>query len=290
MALDSTVLRTRRSILVAVAGAAAAVVMPVIGRVAPVDAANGDAVKVGQSFAGTAATTIRNSSSTGDGIVGRSSSATGAGIHGTNSAGGDAVLATGATGVGVHAVVSNGVGVRAELSGVGAAILAQSLTSSPAVEAINFGTGAALIASTAVGSAITAFAGGSEPSVLAEGGQGPGVTGQTKGVSAPTVRAGVIGASDTHYGGYFKSDSGTALKVLGRVSFTHGGRFRIAAGVIGETFSLSGVRPSSYVLATLQTNHSGLWIQAVVPGTDSFEVHLNKSVATDIVIGCLVVN
>ena len=69
----------------------------------------------------------------------------------------------------------------------------------------------------------------------------------------------------------------TALNVDGRVKFSRSGRTTIASGASSKVVALAGVTTASYVVATLQTNRAGVWIQAVLPAAGKFTVYLNKA-------------
>jgi hypothetical protein len=101
-------LRTRRRVLGAGLGALAAAAASMLGRATPTQAANGDAVRVGQTNTGTAPTTIKNSNSyavIGDGYYG---------VYGKGENVG--VLAQADDGIGVWGTDygDTGVGVRGE--------------------------------------------------------------------------------------------------------------------------------------------------------------------------------
>jgi hypothetical protein len=84
--------------------------------------------------------------------------------------------------------------------------------------------------------------------------------------------------------------SQTALQVMGRVRFDRGGRVSIGANARSKTFTKAGVTTSSYVLATLQTHVTGLYIAAVVPGSGRFTVYLSKAPGKKVYLGYLVIN
>jgi hypothetical protein len=53
---------------------------------------------------------------------------------------------------------------------------------------------------------------------------------------------------------------------------------------------MTGVRSTSYVLATVQANIADLAVRGVVPGTDKLTIYLTKSVASTVAVGFLVIN
>jgi hypothetical protein len=48
------------------------------------------------------------------------------------------------------------------------------------------------------------------------------------------------------------------------------------------------IETSSFVLATLQTSVSGLYVRAVVPASGSFRIYLSKSPGRKVTVGWLV--
>jgi hypothetical protein len=281
MSVDPSTRQTRRGLLAAATAAVAGLFAGGIGRTALVQAANGDAVQVGKSYQGTKATTLANTSTADgkNGIVGRSASGTGAGVLGDNTSDGDGVLGTSQGGTALHGITDYGIALRATATGLGVGIFAEAHGSGPAVTAANVS-----------GPGIQGVAGSGQPGVSGTSDTGPGVAGTTSGASVPSTRAGVVGASDAHVGGYFTSDTGAALKVDGRAVFSRGGRFTIAPGIISKLVQVQGVRPSSYVLAMIQADRPGVHIRAVVPKTDAFVVHFNAAPAQNTVVGYLVLN
>ena len=116
MDLDANVPRSRRAVLAASVGGAAALLAQALGRPMVADAANGDAVTVGGSFSGTAPTTITNaagdavqainSATSGSGLVAHATAATGT-TYGVFSQS-DSTDGTGVLGVGALSGVVGG--------------------------------------------------------------------------------------------------------------------------------------------------------------------------------------
>lgn len=114
MAIPESPVRSRRAVLAGAFGGIAALAVSALGRPAATDAANGDAVKVGQLKTGSVLTTIdssasgfkgKSSSAAGSGIIGQSTNGTGFGVNGINTA-------TSGTPTGVRgAATGNGIGV-----------------------------------------------------------------------------------------------------------------------------------------------------------------------------------
>ena len=82
----------------------------------------------------------------------------------------------------------------------------------------------------------------------------------------------------------------TALQVQGKVKFSRSGRVAISEGASSKLVTMSGVTATSYVIATLQTSSSGLYVRAVVTATGQFRIYLSKSAPKRVVVGYLVVN
>lgn len=95
-----------------------------------------------------------------------------------------------------------------------------------------------------------------------------GVTGQAETTSAPGVRA--VGATS----------SSPALEVVGKMKFNRAGRKTIGAGKSSLVVSMAGVSSTSKILAVLNSNRSGRYVRAVVPGSGQFTIYLNSSVSS----------
>jgi hypothetical protein len=80
------------------------------------------------------------------------------------------------------------------------------------------------------------------------------------------------------------------LNVTGKAKFSRSGRTSIASGQYARKITMAGVTTSSYVIATLQTRRTGVYVHAVVPGTGYFYIYLNKAVTATTYVGYLVIN
>jgi len=98
MAVDTSINRSRRAILMGALGGVAAAVATAVGRATPVSAADGDIVHVGQHYSASG-TTVIHASGYADGFYGSSQSATG--IYGTSD-----------SGIGVSGGSNSGYGVK----------------------------------------------------------------------------------------------------------------------------------------------------------------------------------
>lgn len=70
-----------------------------------------------------------------------------------------------------------------------------------------------------------------------------------------------------------------ALLVQGPAEFTRSGRTYVRAGTASKAVSLPGCTSSTLVFAVLSTSRSGRFVRAVVASTGSFRVYLNQSVS-----------
>jgi hypothetical protein len=86
------------------------------------------------------------------------------------------------------------------------------------------------------------------------------------------------------------SNDSTALRVLGKVSFSRSGRVTMSKGTKTRTVNLSGTTATSKVFAVLATSESGRWVRAVHPATGSFKIFLNTSLATKAVVSWFVLD
>jgi hypothetical protein len=80
------------------------------------------------------------------------------------------------------------------------------------------------------------------------------------------------------------ADTGTvperALRVEGRAEFTRSGRARISAGHAKKTVSLAGCTGNTLVIAVINSNRAGRYVRAAVPTTGSFTIYLNSTVSS----------
>jgi len=109
-------------------------------------------------------------------------------------------------------------------------------------------------------------------------GTGPGVIG-----TAPGAGSGVLAEN---------TGTGPALTVSGRAFFSTAGVLTVSAGQSSVTKTGVTLTGSSLLFATLQQNHSGVWVQSAVPDVagSSFTVHLNKAVAASTTVAWFTIN
>jgi hypothetical protein len=80
------------------------------------------------------------------------------------------------------------------------------------------------------------------------------------------------------------------LHVNGRVRFNRAGKASMSATQASKAITKAGVTSSSYVIATLQTPVSGVFVRAVVPAAGKFTIYLSKAPGKTVYIGYLVIN
>ncbi len=264
--------RTRRAVLGAALGAAAATVASALGRAAPVRANNGDAVTVGGSFDGTNPTSITNSN--GDGIVARNTSAAASGLfaHATAGSGptygvfarSDSTAGTGVAGVD-YATDGSTRGVYGESrSADGAGVYGTNLATSGNPKGV-YGVSTAQHGSGVYGH-------------NSAGSDAAGVLGNT------TFGYGVLGKATSGIGVSAYATSGLALFVNGRAAFRRSGRASIPAGkTYVDVTPDGGLASSANVLATLQRKRSGVFVAAArinYPSAGKARIYLNKVAST----------
>ena len=117
--------------------------------------------------------------------------------------------------------------------------------------------------------------------------------GADRGVYGISANEGVVGVGSNV--GVRAESSKTALKVVGKATFSRSGKTTIAAGLTKKDVSMTGLTSSTIVTATLQgAPITGLWVQTVqvVSASNKFTIYLNKAVPSGktATIGYFVVN
>jgi hypothetical protein len=264
MAMDPSVPHSRRAILAASLGGVAALAVKAAMAPAQTLAGNGDSVRLGMSNIATVTTSIQDSSSSFD-------------LLSLYSSGGTSLRSASDDGAGVVAISIQGTGVAATSThdnGVHG-------SSANAAKSGVWGE------STAGGYGVSGSTGGSTAAGVwgSNSGGGQGV----RGTSVSGV--GVRGVAKTGVGVQAVADPGAvALRVDGRVQFQRSGRAKVNAAQSSVLVSMAGVTTSSYVIATVQANLSGVYVRGVVPANGSFRIYLSKVVASAVSVGFLVVN
>ena len=291
MSVDSSAPRSRRAVLAAALGGLGAVVVSRFVTPESVKAADGDALVVGSAHTGAtetsitvsgAANAIAGSSDIGTGLRGASTSTdpivysldpndplpvgNATGVIGT--AGDTTNLAgnTGETGVyGYSDITSSSSGVWGDsVTGTGV-----------------YGTGDAGLVG--FGGTVGVYALGAV-GIWGDGSAADtGVYGFAGNTAAPFPPAGV-GVQASAAAGLI------ALNVTGKAKFSRSGRTSFAATKYSKKVTMAGVTSSSYVIATLQSKRTGIYVQSVVPTTGYFTIYLNKAVSSTTYVGYLVIN
>jgi len=304
MTTDLVTPRSRRALLGAALGGAAAAVGAALGRPAAAFAADGDPVLIGQSSSGTQTTTI-----TGNVDPVLAVTATGAGTALVVAGAGDAISAAADGGIGILGQSDKFAGVSGQSSSIDP--IADATVRNTGV----MGTAGALDAIAASTNEVgvygfSATSGGSA-GVWGDTVDGNGVVGTGYWGAYGTGRVGVVGdvapagtgvyafigdtvAPDPPAGralyAHSVSTSQLALEAVGKVRFSRSGRVAISKGASSKAVTMSGVSTSSYVIATLQSNQSGLYVKCVVPASGKFTIVLSKACAASCVVGYFVIN
>jgi hypothetical protein len=230
-------------------------------------------------------TALNGASATGVAVKGTSSSY-GTGVHGesgmgvgvrglsTNSAG---VYGTSVYGTGVHAISTGENALYAACSGGGDAIFAESFGGYGAFVRSDAPDRPVVFAQAMGGSAgVHGHAGDSQPAAQAN----TGVQGTTQGSGT---------------GGYFSSPTGNAIRVQGKASFSRAGRTLVPKGRSYVDVTVTGgLGSSAFVVATLQSPRSGVWVSYVrinYPSAGKARIQLNKvaSTTTTTAVGWIVI-
>jgi hypothetical protein len=272
--------RSRRAVLAAAAGSAAALVAGSLARPLSADAAS--AALMTEVDNATAATTSITSSVNGDVAAGfettvagqaaaiHGHSPEGIGVHGTNPTSGAGVVGDSDEAVGVFGRTGDPSGYP-EIAGNTAGVIGYSgVSGQPGV----LGVGD-------VGMESSGFIG-----MFAVG--APALVGIGDGLGPPgSFGTGVYGYAGSvlpaeppnNIGVYARGDGAAlALKVQGKTQFSRSGRSYVAAGQRTRAISVPGLTAYNLVIVTLQTYRSGVYVAAAVPTTGKFTVNLNKAV------------
>ncbi len=283
MSIDQQAPRSRRAVLGAALGGLGALVASRLASPAKVSANPGDAVLVDGTHTGAATTSI-TSTTIGPAITGSSA---GVGVYGASIAG-TGLLGT--AGDNSAQTVGTEIGVRgfSGLSSDSAGVWGQSVDGAGTVGTSGEnGTGVVANAG-GYGLFADAYFGVYAYGRVAVTGDAfsdsTGVYGFSGTIDAPLPPAGV-GVQATA-----GSTSQIALNVTGRAKFSRSARTFISAGSYSRKVTMAGVTTSSYIIATLQTRRTGVYVHAVVPASGYFVIYLNKAVTATTYVGYLVIN
>jgi hypothetical protein len=294
--------RSRRQLLAGGTGALAAVLAAeALARPAPAAAANGDPVILGQQNDATSATVITNSTDTQVALhcIGTSSSGgvwgssdIGTGVAGETNTGLGVFGRGGSTGIGVRGLAQQHAAVSGESGGDGVYGQSGNIRTSDSTR-----TGVHGVTDSTTAGAVWGENVGGGPGVKGTASTGDGVGGITSsghgviGLSTGTGD-GVAGASAGGTG-VLAVGNKTALKVQGPAAFSRSGVLTIKAGHSTATKTRIALTPASFVLATIQGNVAGVYVQGVTLVTRSprsFTIHLNKTVSKNLKVAWFAVN
>jgi len=289
--VNETETRSRRSLLAAAAGGAAALA---VNAAVPTGVVRATAIGMQSGFDNVAdAPTTLSAASGLDGVAMMSftNSAAAAGSDGVRG------VATGGA-VEVDLTTHGGSGVRAEGSSFGQGVFAVSgATTGVATDTHLTGVyGYAEASADPKWSGSGVWGDSPDTGVFGSGyygvygAGGYGVYGLTQ---AGPSGIGVFGDGDVSGTGlYGYSGSGYGLVVEGKFRLkTKSGKITVAKG---KTYyaktGLPGVTSSSIVIAVLQNVPSGTWIRAAVPGSGKITVYFNKALPSTAIVGWMVLN
>ena len=316
---DSGPRRRRRELLAGAVGALGLIAAETVAGATPAQAANGDPVLQGSNNGPATSRTMvftanntefasladPNTSSkgslglyghgqdigvlgdsTGTGVQGNGGSNHGVGVRGNG----------GGTSVGVFGVggPDNGSGVLGQANGTGIGVIGQGGSSGTGVQGTGSGAGHGVTGDafgTGVGVVGTGNAFGVVGEATGEGVRGIGLDGVVGQTSTGNGVHGLV-SSSAGVAVFAENTFGIALKATGRTVFNRSGVLTVPAGSSTVTHSGIALAAQSLILATLQQNRAGVFVQAAVPDVagSSFTIHLSKAVSKNTTVAWLVVN
>jgi len=246
------IVRSRRAVLAAAAGGAAALAASAIGPATVAAAAANMQTETDNATA--LPTGVTNSTADSQALFGHATGA-GNGVEGTS-----------ATGHGARGVSTDTSDPTNDVSNAGVVGVAGDTNNIPA------------------NIALTGVFGYSDPSPV-DGFVGAGVWGDSGDIGViGTGALGVIGIAEdaSGIGVLATTDVGGARSLLveGKAEFTRSGRTSISAGHSSKAVTLAGCTSSTLVFAVLSSNRSGKYVRAVVPASGKFTIYLNSSVSS----------
>jgi hypothetical protein len=268
MAIDTSVVRSRRNLLTGMLGAAGAAAAATLARASAAIAAgdDGQVIHVGDDFAHIhSETSLRNTSNDAD-ILAASSAAGGIGVRGQSHSY-TGVQGSSDTATGVWGFSGSGNGVQGNSGSPSA--------SGVYGEHVGWGNG---------------VAGRSNARPLGRNGVYAAAM-----LGDNTANGVGVWARSAHGVGLFAEGlNGDAVAIYARgiVQFTRSGQLIVKAGTKAVTKTGLRIDQGTLVLAALQQNRTGVWVQSAVPSAtgSSFTIRLNKSVAADTRVAWFLVN
>jgi hypothetical protein len=286
MSVETSAPRSRRAVLAAALGGLGAVIASRIATPSAVNAAAGDPITVDNSVSGAATTALASTGANAAFAV----TGVGQGVSGTTPDGtGLWGASTDATPIadftapghrtGIAGVTGSGTGIANNTGEVGVYGFSDVSGNSTGVWGDST-SGYGLI-----GSGLVGVYGTGQFGVIGDvSASGTGVYGFAGASAAPFPPAGVAVQATAG------SIAQVALNVSGKARFSRSGRTRVLAGGSRRKIVMAGVTTSSYIIATLQTRRTGVYVHAVVPAAGYFTIYLNKTVSATTYIGYLVIN
>ena len=254
-------LRTRRSLLTAAAGGAAALA---VSAIKPAGVAAAPANMQTETDNATTATTLISNSTAGSTAFIANAATSGTGMRGNSAKGTGLVGVSDDTSDPATNVQNAGVvGVAGSLSNIADNIGLTGVygVSDQSPDPDNF---------TAAGvwgeSADVGVIGSGGVGMLGDGGVG------VIGISGATDGFGVLAQQD--------ADDALALGVAGRAAFTRSGKTTVSAGNKSKTVNLADCTTQTIVFAVLASNRDGRYVRAAVPSAGSFKIYLNGNVSS----------
>jgi hypothetical protein len=294
VAVETGAPATRRSILAAGLGGLVALVAAALGRPSAVRALDGQPALLGTANTSTIETSFQNTDSgeislramQGAGTAIRGESSGGVALHGEDAAAGSGLTASSESGTG--AVVTSGSGKGFEAASNSSTAISGSSNNDTAT-AFPDGSYRSGVVGTVGDLGTPGDPGGIAPNSDEVGVYGfsdvsensAGVWGDTwdgAGVLG-TGSYGVIGIGESFglYGTTATANTGYALYTQGPIQFNgRSGRSYVQTGKTYREVPIAGMHTTSVVIATLQTNRAGFYVQSVIPYTGRFRLYLNR--------------
>jgi hypothetical protein len=281
--------RSRRAVLTAAAAAGAATVagalikpLPALGAVDDnadmfVGTTYGDvSLQTGLVNHTNAATVFAASSSTG-GIGLYGSTNNNIGTFGGGGLNGRGVVGAGTNNYGVHGTSTNSIGVRAESTGSWGLYATSGSGTAAYIESTS-GPGAVIVSHSATAASVLGWGHSGSTGVQ-------GYAGDTLDSPAARASTGVMGtASGSGTGGYFKSESGNALRVEGKASFSRAGRVSVPINRSYVDITVAGgLASTAAIVATLQVPRGTCTVTSVrvnYPSAGKARIYLSKVAST----------
>jgi hypothetical protein len=271
VAIDTNAPRSRRAILAGALGGAGALAIAALGRAAPVAAATGDNVVLGEGEAATDnaadAPTIVNSAAANP-VLGGITDGSGAGLHGRS--GSPPPDGTDFTQVGVYGF--------SDTNEFDAGIWGDTIQGVGVVGTGDWGI-------TGLG-----FVGG--VGLAPEPGTGLHGFSGSDSLNVPAAGAGVHGhaGAGASYGVYASAATSaqSALYVNGSFRTSRSARRAISASWTSIKVTVPGATTGSWAVATLQTSVSGCYVRAAVPSANALTIYLSKAPGKTVYVGYLV--